>query len=61
MNDWIIAISSNNNHIITALSNGDITICSEKGKILKTYKTKIAKSFTFFADIVISTHWDCTV
>lgn len=61
MNDWIIAIGQYNNQIITCLTNGDIVVCSEKGKVLKTYKTKLAKSFTIFEDLIISTHWDCTV
>ena len=61
MNDWIISIGKLNNQILTCLSNGDIVVCSEKGKILKTYKTKMAKSFTIFDNIIISTHWDCSV
>ncbi|CAD8123769.1 unnamed protein product [Paramecium sonneborni] len=61
MNDWIVTIGRLNNQILTCLSNGDIVVCSEKGKIVKTYKTKLAKSFTIYENIIISTHWDCSV
>ncbi|CAD8122690.1 unnamed protein product [Paramecium sonneborni] len=61
INDWILTIGTLNNQILTCLFNGDIVICSEKGKILKIYKTKLAKSFTIYDNLIISTHWDCSV